>query len=137
MNPAPILSVRAIVAGCGFLAAAAVAGCSGNPTGEFLESSGLAPKTAPRPDFVAATRPKNLDYIPIGTPQEGRPTPPRTADQVKAAEAELDAVRAQNQTRGQAAAQLGGTPAPEPVTIPAATSAKATNAKKKTSTTPR
>lgn len=114
------------------MAAALTAGCSGNPTGEFLESSGLAPKTAPRPDFVAASRPQNLDYIPIGTPQEGRPTAAKTADEVKAAEAELDSVRAQNQVRGEAAAQLGGTPAPTPVAAPATPTAPSTAKKKKT-----
>ena len=132
MNVASTSSVRTIAAGCAFLAAVATAGCSGNPTGEFLESSGLAPKTAPRPDFVAASRPQSLDYIPIGTPQQGRPTAAKTADEVKAAEAELDALRAQNQTRGEAAAQLGGTPAPEPVAMPTTASAKPQKGKKKT-----
>lgn len=132
MNFASASPGRAVLAGCAFMAAALTAGCSGNPTGEFLESSGLAPKTAPRPDFVAASRPQNLDYIPIGTPQEGRPTAAKTVDEVKAAEAELDSVRAQNQVRGEAAAQLGGTPAPAPVAAPATPTAPSTAKKKKT-----
>ncbi|MCB8820865.1 hypothetical protein [Microvirga rosea] len=131
MNLASATTHRAIFAGCAFLAAALSAGCSGNPTGEFVESSGLGPKMAPRPDFIAATRPQNLDYIPIGTPQEGRPTPAKSLEQVKAAEAELDAVRAQNQSRGEAAAQLGGTPAPETLTTPAPAASPATSTKKK------
>lgn len=132
MNFPSAPSVRAILVGCAILASAVTAGCSGNPTGDFLESSGLAPKTAPRLDFVAASRPQSLDYIPIGTPQQGRPTAAKTADEVKAAEAELDALRAQNQTRGEAAAQLGGTPAPEPVAMPTTASAKPQKGKKKT-----
>lgn len=132
MNFAPASTGRAVLAACAFMAAALTAGCSGNPTGEFLESSGLAPKTAPRPDFVAASRPQNLDYIPIGTPQEGRPTAAKTADEVKAAEAELDSVRAQNQSRGEAAAQLGGTPAPTPVALPSTAPAQPAAKKKKT-----
>ncbi|MGO4570909.1 hypothetical protein [Microvirga sp. 2TAF3] len=121
MNFAFAISGRAVFTLCAILAASAVAGCSsGNPTGDLLASSGLAPKTAPRPDFIASTRPQALDYIPIGTPQEGRPTAAKTVDEVKAAEAELDALRAQNQSKGEAAAQLGGTPAPQPVMLPAA-----------------
>jgi hypothetical protein len=57
--------------------------------------------------------------MPIGTAVDGRPTPARTPDEVKAAEAELDAVRSRNEAAGAAAAQLGGTPAPEPITLPA------------------
>ena len=75
---------------------------------------------APRPDFVTQTRPKSLEYMPIGTTDPGRATAPRTLAEVKAAEAELDSVRDQNIAAGTAAAGLGGTPAPPPLPAPAA-----------------
>ncbi|MBZ6075036.1 hypothetical protein [Microvirga puerhi] len=132
MNFASAPIARTVAAGCAFLLAALLAGCGGNATGEFVESSGLGPKMAARPDFITASRPQNLDYIPIGTPQEGRPTAAKTLDEVKAAEAELDAVRAQNQSKGEAAAQLGGTPAPQTVALPAPASPAQPTKKKKT-----
>ena len=51
--------------------------------------------------------------MPVGTVAIRRaPTKPRHAAEVKAAEAELDAVRERNEPRGAAARQLGGTPPP-------------------------
>ena len=41
-----------------------------------------------------------------------------SADEIKAAETELDAIRAQNEAAGKSAAELGGTPAPQPVPLP-------------------
>jgi hypothetical protein len=52
-----------------------------------------------------------------------RPTPARTAEEIKAAEAEMDALRARNEAAGAQAAELGKTPPPEPVRPPANTSA--------------
>jgi hypothetical protein len=93
---------------------------SDNPTGEFLESSGLGPKVAPRADFVERSRPQSLSYMTIGTTEPGRVAAPRTPAEVKAAEAELDTERDRNLARGTAAANLGGTPPPPPVVTPAA-----------------
>jgi len=56
--------------------------------------------------------------MPVGTSQPGRETPAWTEEQVKAAEAELNAVRARNEAAGAAAAKLGGTPPPQPVPLP-------------------
>jgi hypothetical protein len=97
-----------------------VAGCAGgsNPTRDVFAAVGAGPTMAPTPDFVASSRPASLDYMPVGTSNPGRSTAARTADEVKAAEAELDALRAQNEAAGAAAAQLGGTPAPQPVPLP-------------------
>jgi hypothetical protein len=102
------------------LAAANVTACTGgsNPVRDVAVAVGAGPRTAPTPDFVARTRPQNLDYLPIGTAEEGRPTPARSADEVKAAESELDALRARNEAAGAAAARLGGTPPPEPIKLP-------------------
>ena len=106
------------------LAATGVAGCNGsfNPVRDVATAVGAGPQLATSPDFVARSRPANLEYMPIGTPAPGRPTPARTADEIKAAEAELDALRTQNEAAGAAAAELGKTPPPEPVRLPANTS---------------
>jgi len=80
---------------------------------------------AETPEFVARSRRGSLDYMPIGAAQPER-AKPRTADEVKAAEAEMDALRARNEAAGAAAAGLGGTPAPEPVTLPKKPNSKTT-----------
>lgn len=96
-----------------------VAACAGgsNPVRDIATSVGAGPTTAPTPDFVASSRPKSLDYMPIGASGEGRPTPARTPEEIKAAEAELDALRARNEAAGAAASRLGGTPPPEPLPV--------------------
>lgn len=103
------------------LAVANVAACAdgSNPAKDLATTLGAGPKNAPTPDFVAASRPQSLDYMPVGTRGTGRTTAARTPDEIKAAEAELDAIRTQNEAAGAAAAQLGGTPPPQPVTVPA------------------
>jgi hypothetical protein len=95
---------------------AALAGCSGdaNPVRDAAVAIGAGPKITPAPDFVAQTRPARLDYIPIGTAGAGRPTPARTAAEVKAAEAELEAVRTANEAAAQAARQGQPTSPPAP-----------------------
>ncbi len=105
------------------LAAAGVTGCNSNPVRDVATSLGAGPRLAPTPDFVERSRPANLDYMPIGTAVPGRPTPARTAEEIKAAEAELDALRTRNEAAGAAAAELGKTPPPEPIRLPANTSA--------------
>jgi hypothetical protein len=117
------LSIRRISAfSLAMLAAAGLAGCNSNPVRDVATAVGAGPQMAPSPDFVARSRPANLDYMPIGTPVPERPTPARTAEEIKAAEAELDALRAQNEAAGAAAAELGKTPPPEPIKLPANTS---------------
>lgn len=104
------------------LAASGVAGCNSNPVRDVATSLGAVPQVAPTPDFVARSRPATLDYMPIGTPVPERPTPARTAAEIKAAEAELDALRNRNEAAGAAAAEAGNTPPPEPIRLPANTS---------------
>ena len=104
------------------VAAAGVAGCNSNPVRDVATSLGAGPQVAPTPDFVARSRPATLDYMPIGAPVAERPTPARTAEEFKAAEAELDAIRSRNEAAGAAAAEMGKTPPPEPVRLPANTS---------------
>ncbi|MGO4386269.1 hypothetical protein AB4Y85_01910 [Microvirga sp. 2YAF29] len=95
-----------------------VTACAGETVRNVATSVGAGPTTAPSPDFVANSRPQSLDYMPIGGAVDGRPTAARTADEVKKAEAELDAMRARNEAAGAAAARLGGTPPPEPLPAP-------------------
>jgi hypothetical protein len=117
-----LLASRAAAAAFTVVVVANAAGCAegSNPTRDLFTAIGAGPKVAATPDFVASSRPDKLDYMPIGASQTGRQTAARTADEVKAAEAELDALRAQNEAAGKAAAQLGGTPAPQPVPLPRA-----------------
>jgi hypothetical protein len=103
-------------------AIASVAGCNSNPARDVAASVGAGPQMAPTPDFVARSRPANLEYMPISASVPERPTPARTADEIKAAEAEMDALRARNEAAGAQAAELGKTPPPEPVRLPANTS---------------
>jgi len=111
---------RAIAVGFSALAIANATGCAGgsNLTRDAFVAVGAGPKVAPTPDFVASSRPQSLDYMPVGTSQSERPTPARTAEEIKAAEAELEALRARNEAAGAAAAKLGGTPPPQPVVLP-------------------
>ena len=88
-----------------------------NPVRDAAVAAGFGAKITPAPEFVAQTRPAKLDYIPVGTAATGRPTAARTAAEVKAAEAELDAVRAANEAAAKAAQQASGTPAPGPVPV--------------------
>ncbi|MCG7394135.1 hypothetical protein MHY87_14600 [Microvirga sp. ACRRW] len=118
------------------LVAANVTACAGgsNPVRDIAGAVGAGPQVAATPDFVASSRPQNLDYMPIGTPVEGRPTPARSPDEIKAAESELDALRNRNEAAGAAAAKLGGTPPPEPITLPVNTPQ---NPRKKTNSKPK
>jgi hypothetical protein len=111
------LPFRAAAIALTMLAVGNVAACTdgSNPTKELANSLGLGPKITESPDFVARSRPKSLDYMPIGVAAAERPTKARTAEEIKAAEAEMDALRAQNEAAGAAAARLGGTPEPAPV----------------------
>ena len=111
-------------AGAVMMLAAGLAGCNGgfNPVRDVASAVGAGPTLAATPDFVERSRPASLEYMPIGTAGPERQTPARTADEIKAAEAELDALRARNEAAGAAAAELGNTPPPEPVRLPANTS---------------
>ncbi len=111
---------RAARAALTALVVANVAACANgsNPVRDIAGAVGAGPKMAETPGFVAASRPGALDYVPVGTAQDDRPTKARTADEVKAAEAEMDAIRTRNEAAGAAAARLGGTPEPEPVIVP-------------------
>jgi hypothetical protein len=113
-------SVKSFAAAAAALSAMALlAGCSGdaNPVRDTFVAVGAGPKTAPMPDFVQKSRTATpLDYVPVGTTAPERPSVAKTADQVKAAEAEMDATRSHNEAAGRVATQVGATPPPAPVT---------------------
>ncbi|MBM6595632.1 hypothetical protein [Microvirga pudoricolor] len=131
MSSIGTLVYQVVVKGAAGLCVVGLAACSGNTAGNLVRSTGFGPTTAASPDFVSASRPQNLDYIPITAPGPGRETPAKTADQVKAVEAEMDALRERNAAAGATAAEAGGTPAPDPVLTPA--NKRNSNAAKKTS----
>jgi hypothetical protein len=122
MRMKPLSIPRAAAFALILSAAAGMAGCNSNPVRDVAASVGAGPQMAASPDFVARSRPADLEYIPISAAAPERPTPARTADEIKAAEAEMDALRAQNEAAGAQAAELGKTPPPEPVRLPANTS---------------
>ncbi len=66
-----------------------------DPWHSLLEGLDIRAKRGRPPDFVEATRPDpaRLNYIPAGAVGAKRPDPVRTAAQIKAAEAALDAAR--------------------------------------------
>ena len=86
--------------------------CSGdtNPVRDLLVTTGVGAEPKPAPDFVAASRPGTIDYIPVGTTPEKAKA--KTADEVKAAQAAMDQTRSSNESRAAAARELGATPAP-------------------------
>ncbi len=104
----------------GFAAAAAavlLGGCAGdfNPVRDVAVATGIGAERRQAPDFVIQSRPDQLDYVPVGTsaPPRGQAARPQPA--VKAAEGELDAIRAANEARAAEARQIGAAvPAVEP-----------------------
>jgi septal ring-binding cell division protein DamX len=108
--------LRAVLIAAGISALAACVSET-NPVREAVAAAGFGPTLDPAPDFVAQSRSKKLDFIPVGTTAPDRPTPARTADQVKAAETELEAVRAANEAAASAARQ-GASPPPAPAAPP-------------------
>ncbi len=74
-----------------------------NPIKSVVETVGFA-TTAPEPqDFVKATRPATLEYMPVGITPPARSLKPKKAEEVKKMEDELLATRDRN-------AAVGGVP---------------------------
>ena len=97
--------------------ALALAGCSTdvNPVRDVFVATGVGAKPRPAPEFIAQSRPDNLDYLPVGVSAPPRAIRGKTASETKSAEAELDAVRAANEAKAAEARQAGATPPPAPV----------------------
>jgi hypothetical protein len=106
-----------------------LAGCSEtNLVRDSFGAVGVGPKSAETPDFVERSRPADLDYVPIGAESPPRATAARTAEEVKQAEAELEAVRVSNERVAEAVKQAGSTAPPAPVKLPPGTATPATSA---------
>ncbi len=96
-----------------------LAGCNSNPVRDAFAGVGAGPPPDQAPEFVQRSRPAQLDYIPVGRAAPERATTARTADEVKAAEAELERVRSRNEAARNRAIEAGSTPPPEPATADA------------------
>jgi hypothetical protein len=95
----------------------ALAACSGDTNlvrdAAVATGVGVEPKTAP--DFVAASRPAELDYIRPGLAT--RSGKAKSADEVRAMESSMEQTRAANQSKAAEARDLGaktGPGAPNP-----------------------
>ena len=107
----PILNARILVA----LPVIVLSACSGdvNPVRDAAVAVGAGSQPRQRPDFVARSRPDQLDYVPVGAPAATR-GPGKTAEEVKAAEADLERKRTANEGQAESARRLGASPAPKP-----------------------
>lgn len=96
-----------------------VGGCAGdlNPVRDVFVVTGIGDAPRERPEFVEATRPERLQYIPVGTSAATRETAPKTAEEIVAMEEELRLLQASNETRAAGARSLALSPAPEPVVV--------------------
>ncbi len=106
MVPMPIA-----VTAASFAAVLGLQACS--PDAGALQGS-VAPSRPAPADFVAASRPDKLDYIPVATPGVEPSPPARSAAEIAAAEAEMEALRASNEARGAAARRAAGAVRPVP-----------------------
>jgi hypothetical protein len=90
----------------------ALAACSGdtNLVRDAAVATGIGTEPKPAPDFVASTRPTELNYNPVGLPTA--PFVAKTPAQVKAAEAAMDQARTANESQAAEARQLASSPAP-------------------------
>ncbi len=108
------------------MASLGLAGCAAdvNPVRDMFVAVGAGGKPAPAPEFVAGSRPANLDYVPVGTTKAGPAKPARKPEEAKAVEAELDALRTRQEADAAAlraaAAAAAGPVTPAPPVSPAA-----------------
>ncbi len=101
------------------LLAAALGACASdiNPVRDVFVGVGAGAKVPARPDFVEASRPASVDYMPVGVAAKPRSVAKKNADQVKAMEAELDGTRAGQEARATEARKAAETPPIEPVKV--------------------
>ncbi len=95
------------------LPAATLAGCAGdaNPVRDVAIVSGLTggePKAAP--DFVARTRPAQLDYLPVGVSPPPRRYRAKDKGEVESAESQMNRISRANEARAAQARRASGGP---------------------------
>jgi hypothetical protein len=115
-----MMPLHPLMTGIALAAALGLQACSpemGPARGLLTSAGGQVPAA---PDFVANSRPNKLDYIPVGTSGPDRSQQARSAAEVAAAEAEMEAVRARNEAQG-AALRRAGQASPAPRTPSTAT----------------
>jgi hypothetical protein len=93
--------------------ALALGGCAGdaNPVRDAALAAGVTggePK--PAPDFVARSRPAEVDYVPIGVSAPPRRYRAKTKDEVEGAEAQMNRVGRANAARAAGARRDAGAP---------------------------
>lgn len=97
-------------------------GCSSdvNPVRDVFVATGVGAEPKKAEDFVVKSRPTGVDYVPVGTSAPARAIPAKSVPFVKAAEAEMDALRTANETRAAETRQVGAAvqPAQKPVVPP-------------------
>jgi hypothetical protein len=102
--------LRVGIAG-GLLAAAACTGDT-NLVRDVAVATGVGTEPKPAPDFVASSRPGEVDYIRPGVAP--RSTKAKSADEVKAMEAAMEQTRTANEGKAAAARELGARSGPGP-----------------------
>lgn len=109
--------------GAGAMAAAmlalASAGCAGdlNPVRDVFVATGVGEAPREAPEFIAASRPQELGYLPVGQAARPRDAEPKTEEELAAMEEELRRLRDRNAASAAQARALAGGPAPEPVAV--------------------
>jgi hypothetical protein len=97
--------------------AAGLCACAGdfNPVRDVMVKTGLGAERKEGPEFVRQSRPKDIDYTPVGVAPPKPKYAAKPAPWVKNTEAEMDAVRAANDARAAEARQAGAAMTAEPV----------------------
>ena len=92
-----------------------LAACTGdtNLVRDVAVATGVGSEPKPAPDFVAASRPSEVDYIRPGVAT--RSAKAKTADEVKAMEAAMEKTRTANEGKAAAARELGSRSGPGPI----------------------
>ena len=95
------------------LLGATLGGCvsESNPVRDLAVASGLTggePK--PAPDFVANSRPSQVDYVPITAKAPARRYRAKDKDEVESAEAQMNQLSRANEARGAQARRAGAAP---------------------------
>jgi hypothetical protein len=92
----------------------ALAACTGdtNLVRDVAVATGVGAEPKPAPDFVASTRPAEVDYIRPGVAT--RSAKAKSAEEVKAMEAAMEQTRADNEGKAAAARDLGSKSGPAP-----------------------
>jgi hypothetical protein len=91
-----------------------LAACSGdtNLVRDVAVATGVGAEPKPAPDFVASSRPGELNYIRPGAATRSEKA--KTAEEVKAMEAAMEQTRTANESKAAAARELGARSGPAP-----------------------